>query len=187
MAQYALPEANSGTTDWSGFNHDGDGDWYDELDEGFGAGRGSGSGPDALSTSWDSGTNPTAKGIRTDLAAVTDPATNTGHIYRTQSQKGGGAGGQQIDITIRLFQGATEKASATFTDIGTVMTIRTDTLSAAEADSITDYSNLEIDTEANKVGGGGPRRGMESAHEFECPDPPAGGGGFAHSQGVIVG
>ena len=185
MVQYALPDANASTTNWSQRFGDDDADWYDELDEGFGAGRGSGSGPDNNTTSWDGPNNPSQEIIRTALASVTDPASSSGHIFRTRNAKTN-SGGRQIDVVIRLLESGTIRASQPFTNIGTTYTNRTDTLTSGEADAITDYTVLEIETEASVVGGGPGRTAAETTHEFECPDAPV-GGGFAHSQGVIVG
>lgn len=168
-AQYALPDANNGTTNWTQGAGDGDGDWFDELDEGFGAGRGSGSGPDGLTTRWESPNNPVNEDIATALSTVTDPLVSTGHLYRTENRKSL-VDGRQIDIVIELSESSTTIATQSFVDIGPVFTTRSDTLSAGEADAIGNYANLEIHTSANVVGGGPGREGWESAHEFECPD-----------------
>ncbi len=169
--QYALPDANVSTTAWvqETAAGDDDADWFDELDEGFGAGRGSGSGPDDPTTNWRTGNSPSSETITTGLASVTDPVGNTGHIIRTRNRKRSGA--KQLDLTIRLLQGGSQiSAPVTWTDVGTTWTTRSDTLTATEADSITDYSALEIETSANAVGGGSPCQASESAHEFEVPD-----------------
>ncbi len=167
--QYTLPNGNDGTTNWTQGAGDSDGDWFDELDEGFGAGRGTGSGPDDDSTYWISPTSPANEIIGTTLASVTDPEVSTGHIVRSRNKKDT-TGGRQIDILLRLKQSSTSIATATFTDIDTTWTTRSFTLTGGEADSITDYSLLRIETEAIAVGGGQGRNAWESAHEFECPD-----------------
>lgn len=183
MAQYALPNADIANNGWTQCQGDGDADHFDELSEGFGAGRGSGSGPDSATTSWLSANGPANDEIRTALSSVTDPVSSTGHLIRTRNRKAnisncsaGDNAGIQLDITIKLYQDTTEKATETFTNVNGTYTTRTHTLTAGEADSITDYSLLRIGTIANKVGGGQNRVGTESAHEFECPDAPAGGG-----------
>ena len=184
MAQYALPISDVLTSGWT--EQAGDGDAFDELDEGFGAGRGTGSGPDSRIVSGWRNTGSVGSGfsIRTQLASVTDPLDSTGHIFRSHSSKDL-SGGRQVDLTIELFQGGTLKAEETFVDVTDAEITRTHTLTTGEADSITDYADLRIGTYGTQVGGGGPRDPLESAHEFECPD--ASPGGFAHSQGVIVG
>ena len=177
MTQYALPDANLNTNSFTECVGDADSDWFDELDEGFGSGRGSGSGPDGLTTVWESGGNPQGETIETALSTVTDPAVSTGHIFRTNSGKYDGrfdcdegqVGGRAMDLVITLRQGGADIASATFTDIGGMGT-KTHTLTSGEADSITDYSDLEIESAFTTVGGGPSAHGLESAHEFECPD-----------------
>ena len=177
MVQIAAPIANQGTTNWEEENGDGDGDWFDELDEGI-------TSTDDNSTSWKSPATPVNEQMRTLMASVTDPASSSGHIYRSRSRKNPG-GGVQIDIIIRLFQSTTEIATESFADVSNGWVTRIDTLSGTEADNITNYGDLRTDTEADAVGGGAGRRGVESTHEFECPDAAA--GGFVHSQGVMVG
>ena len=184
MSQWALPIGNLWNTDaeWAQntTNGDDDADWFDELDEGFGAGRGSGSGPDDVTTQWDTGvdaggTFATTNSIGTQLSSVTDPAVSTGHVFRTRNRKTVAAG-QQVDIysTLRETGSNTEIATQSEIDVDGSWTTRGKTLSASEADSITDYGDLRIGTYNDEVGGGQPRSTHESAHEFECPDASAG-------------
>lgn len=171
MAQYALPDANISITNWSEGAGDADADWFDELDEGFGAGRGSGSGPDDATSYWYSAKGPgnfAGNTIGTALSSVTDPSVHTGHFFRARNQKHS-SGGQQIDVRIRLEESGVMVAEGIFT---TTLTWTTNVLSLTEAEAanITDYTALEGQTAAKKVGGGAPRAARESAHEFECPD-----------------
>lgn len=175
MSQWGLPNANSGTTNWTQGAGDGDADWFDELAEGFGAGRGSGAGPDDTTTAWISPQSPVNEQIKTALSSVTDPQSSSGHVVRTRNRKSS-ASGVQIDIIIYLFEGATQRATASFAAVNEVFTTRVINLSAAEADAITNYGNLIVVTEADAVGGGANRRGNESAHELEVPNAPGGGG-----------
>lgn len=172
MAQYALPIADEQTTGpWTQGAGDGDGSFFDELDEGFGAGRGSGSGPDDATTYWVEGGDGTV--IETTLSSVTDPTVHTGHIVRTRNRKNS-ASGQQIDIFISLNEGAASRASTSFTNVDENWTTRTISLSTAQAGAITSYADLQILTRHDEVGGGQPRSTQESAHELEVPDAPAG-------------
>ena len=178
MVQYALPDANGlALVGWTESAGDGDGDCFDELDEGFGAGRGSGSGPDDATTYWESTAEGAGNFLHTQLEDVTDPVIHTGHKYRGRNRKDS-ANGRQIDLTIRLDQQLVTKASQTFTNIDNVWTTREDTLSEAEAGTISNYTQLQFRTSVLEVGGGSPREGWESAHEFECPD--AGGPSYYH-------
>ena len=169
--QYALPTSNS-FTGWSEGAGDGDSDFFDELDEGFGAGRGSGSGPDDATSYWTSITAPIDEVIRTGLSTVTDPATGTGHIYRTRSRKTLSSG-QQIDVTIEI-KFDLVAFSTTFTNIDATWTDRGNTLTGTEADTIVTYVGASLETSTSKVGGGTPRSADESAHEFEVPDAAGG-------------
>lgn len=178
MPQYALPTSWNASGTWVEGAGDADGVAYDELDEGFGAGRGTGSGPDDLTTYWASVSNPSNQAIQTGLSAVTDPGVNTGHIYRSRSCKSA-SGGRQIDLVIELrtaldFSAGSLVASISYTNVDEVWTTRGETITTAEADLIStaEYGTMAIDTFANSVGGGAGRAGWESAHEFECPNVP---------------
>ena len=187
MAQFALPTSDTFVLGWAEGAGDGDANHWDELDEGFGAGRGSGSGPDDATTYWvNTGTKGSPFPLRNGLSSVTDPVGNTGHFIRSDCRKSA-SGGRQIDLTIKLYDPSTERAAETFVNVDDVWTAQTHTLTTGEADSIGAYGSLRMETYGTEVGGGGPRNPECSAHEFECPDAPGGGGGFAHSQGVIVG
>lgn len=100
---------------------------------------------------------PTTDAYVTKLTAVTDPLQSTGHIVRYRYGKDA-SGGAQIDIVVQLRQGYTNEgspgtliASQTHTNVGVFPIAGTFTLSGAEADSITDYSDLYIRITANQV------------------------------------
>lgn len=77
------------------------------------------------------------------LSDVTDPQTSTAHIVRYVFKKDS-SGNPQIDLTVTLLQGTTTIASWIENNINQNFRLSTQTLSAAEADSITDYSNLRL-------------------------------------------
>jgi hypothetical protein len=89
-------------------------------------------------------------GVETDicrvkLGSLSDPSSSTDHTvtYRAQS-----VGDGAVNLTVRLIQGAsTVIASWVHTDLSFVLTTYTQTLSGAEADSITDYSDLYLEFE----------------------------------------
>ena len=173
-AQYGLPDTDLATSNIAEGAGDGDGDVFDELDEGFGAGRGSGSGPDDATTYWVT-TSEAGQPTRMGLTNVTDPEVSTGHVIRMRTAKNV-SGGRQLDALIQLYEGGSgTSATETFTDIDNIWTTRAHAVSESNADLISDYSAVEIYSEITEVGGGTPRIGWTSAHEFECPD--AGGGG----------
>lgn len=173
MAQYALPNASIFNSSWAQVSGGGDddSDWHDELDEGFGAGRGTGSGPDTT-TEWIINNPGFGSPLVTGLGAVTDPSSSSGHIFRTRNRRNPG-GARQLDITVELRDTGGTLASFFEADIGTAYVTRGKTLSSSEADSISDYSDLRIASIPAGVGGGAPSGCLETAHEFECPDAAA--------------
>ena len=101
---------------------------------------------------------PTNDAYVTQLTSVTDPLQSTGHIVRYRYGKDAAAGAQ-IDLTIQLRQGYVSEVSlgtliatvATLTNIPSGWTAGTYTLTAVEADSITNYSSLYLRFLANQV------------------------------------
>lgn len=102
------------------------------------------------------------------LTNLTDPLVSTGHIVRYRIGKNGLVG-MKIDVTVALYQGATLIASWPHLDVQAVA-LFTQTLSTAQADAITDYSDLELQVTANKAGGGSTRAAKITWFEFEVPD-----------------
>ena len=93
----------------------------------------------------------------TKLSSVEDPQSSTGHILRYRYSKNA-AGGAQIDLTVQLRQGYVNEttqgtliAQVVLTNISETFTTGTYTLSAAEADSITNYADLYVRIVANQV------------------------------------
>lgn len=89
------------------------------------------------------------------LSGVTDPLSSTGHILHLRWEKDN-AGASQLDGTYEVRQGYVSEANkgtlimtGTVTNIGAAFVAVDDTLSAGEADAITDYSNLYIRIVAN--------------------------------------
>jgi hypothetical protein len=94
--------------------------------------------------------NPvTTDTFRVSLGNVTDPAVSTGHIVKYRYGKDV-AGGDAMTLVVRLMQGATQISSWTHTDVPAGFTDAVQTLSGTEADSITDYTNLDLVFEATK-------------------------------------
>lgn len=86
-------------------------------------------------------TSPTTCSL--GLGSVSDPLASTGHVikYRAWSPTTGG-------LVVRLKQGTTVIATYTHATLPTTPTTYTQTLTAGEADSITDYTALRVDFEA---------------------------------------
>ena len=153
------------------------------MDEGFGAGRGTGAGPDGVTSYWRTAlsTGEAATHITVNLSSVTDPVSSTGHLLRVQWCKctscNGNGTGQIVDATLYLREGTTVIATYTVSNIVTavITTTETYTLSGGEADSITDYTNLNFRVWHTRVGGGAARNLCLGALELEVPDAPSGG------------
>lgn len=94
--------------------------------------------------------SPSASVCTIALGSLTDPVSSSGHIVRYRYGKDP-ADSAQIDLTVRLRQGASTIATWTHTDISTTLATAEQTLSGAEADSITDYADLRIQFEASQV------------------------------------
>jgi len=101
---------------------------------------------------------PVASPMVVQMGYLDDPLSSTGHIVNYRYRKDSAAG-DRIDLTVELRQGyinatnlGTLIASQVNTDItGTGWLAGTFTLSAAQADSITNYKDLFIRFLANKV------------------------------------
>lgn len=96
----------------------------------------------------ESAKNPVSDTCEVGLSDVEDPEVSTGHIVRYRYKKDA-AGGNVIDLTVKLMQGAVEIASWTHNDIGDSIVQAEQTLTGPQADSITDYTDLRIQFIAN--------------------------------------
>lgn len=103
------------------------------------------------------GLAPTNDVYVTKFTTLEDPISSTGHIIRYRYAKSA-AGGAQIDITVELRQGyVNEGAQGTLikqwvhTNVSETLTTAAQTLSGAEADAITDYTDLYLRVVANQV------------------------------------
>lgn len=96
-------------------------------------------------------TPPGGNEFETLLTAVTDPVSSTGHIMRWRRRKQPASGSAQIDLTVRLMQGATQIVSRPDTNLPGAFTDASYTLSGAEADAITDYADLRLELVAAQV------------------------------------
>lgn len=99
---------------------------------------------------------PTNDVYVTKLTTLEDPISSINHILRVRYRKST-TGGAQIDLTYQLRQAYTNEgalgtliAQSVLTNIDAITTGAL-TLSGAEADSITDYTNLYVRLVANQV------------------------------------
>jgi hypothetical protein len=100
---------------------------------------------------------PTSDVYVTKLTTLEDPQVSTGHVVRYRYRKDT-TGGAQIDLTVQLRQGyvnegtpGTQIAQWTHTAIAETITAAAQTLSGAEADAITDYTDLYLRFVGNQV------------------------------------
>ena len=100
------------------------------------------------------------------LGSLTDPVSSTGHILRVRLQ-GTGSGGPER-LTIALFEGATQRAISANLSSRAVWDTQIYTLTAGEADSITDYTNLSIKLASSNLGA--TEDMWARSAEFEVPD-----------------
>lgn len=151
MAQYSTPSAD--ITDGSWLNQAASAtNIYLSLVPGTPGSIGSGDD----TTYAESEANPSTSAFAVDMSTIEDPVSSTGHILRWRRQKDA-AGGGQIDLTVELRQGYTGEGSQgtlidTNTDSNLSETVATtsSTLTGGEADSITDYSDLQVRLVANQ-------------------------------------
>lgn len=140
MAQFARPSADtvrSGWTDQAG----GTTTIYTSIDESV-ANDG-----DYIKTAAPPGSNE----FETLLTSVTDPVSSSGHVMRWRRRKQPPSGSTDINLTVRLLQGAVEIVSRPDNAIPGSYADTSYTLSAGEADAITDYGDLRLEFVAAQV------------------------------------
>ena len=93
--------------------------------------------------------SPVADIYSARLSDVTDPAVSTGHIIRVRYSRNDTGAVSTVDLTFRLKQGTTLIREDVFIAISDAWTTTVSTLTAAQADSITDYSNLFFEFQAD--------------------------------------
>lgn len=152
MAQYATPDAD--ITDGAWLDEVGSAvNLYDGLTPDTPGAIGAGDDTDYI----ESDLAPSASACAFGLSNVEDPVSSTGHIMRWRRGKNA-AGGSNINLTVELRQGYTGEGAQgtlinTFADntIPDAFTTTSDTLSGAEADAITDYTDLQVRFVATQV------------------------------------
>lgn len=160
--QYARPDQDITKDNWDdAAGGDNDNALYDEINE-------STQNDANYSTSGPLSLLDTTETWEVGLSNVIDPQSSSNHIVRYTYGKDT-SGGNVIDLNVKLMQGTTQIASWTHTGIGTGFTLATQTLSAAEADSITNYSDLRLRFTATYSSGLIARSAQVSWAELEVP------------------
>ncbi|MBA7590686.1 hypothetical protein ES708_32814 [subsurface metagenome] len=155
MAQFARPNQDIATGSWtkSGGTY-----WWENIDEVTQNG-------DA-----DYCACPNGGGIlEVKLSSVSDPGVGTGHVLRLYAKSPGG-GGAPEKLDINLYQGGTLIANA-FGNLAinrTAYTLYEYTLTEAQANAITNYSDLRIKFIEDTVGAGEEIRVTQA--ELEVPE-----------------
>jgi len=104
------------------------------------------------------------------LTSMTDPVSSSGHTFNYRYQKSASAG-VILTFQVCLFQGGTSIAcDAQDTNVPNGWVDGTYTLSAGEADSITNYADLRLVMTPGTSGGGAGRWVQVSFAELQIPD-----------------
>lgn len=108
------------------------------------------------------------------LPNISDPVSSANHTITVRA-KMTRDGTKNATLTVILYQGTTSVASFNTGNLTTGYTNYSYTLSGAEADSITDYSNMKIRFQGNPVAGGSSTTLITfvSWAQFALPDAPA--------------
>ncbi len=106
------------------------------------------------------------------LTTLTDPLLSTGHIIRFRMQGTGSGGPERCEV--QLFEGATQRATTGNRTSRGAWSDESYTLTAGEADSITDYADLRFKIVSSNLAA--TEDVWVSFAEFEVPDVAAGGG-----------
>jgi len=101
------------------------------------------------------------------LGSVTDPSSATLHKFTVRAKENSGFGG--VDFIVTLQQGGSDIATSSTHAPSSSFANFTTTLSASQANSITDYGALRLKIEATDNFGTGARTSVSHAY-FECPD-----------------
>src|SRR3990167_1618257 len=194
MAQYAIPIVDIDKS-FIEFAGDGDADAFNELNEGFGLNRGTGSGPNDAN-SWRSPTSPALDYLEHQLSALAVPKYRDDHIIRMRARKDS-SGGESIDLIVTLgqFIGGfyAPIIAKAFPNVGASWVTFIYSLTREEAESITVYENMSLTIDADVSAVGDARFALVSALEFEIPDQLADNtaksvpAAFTHSMGDLLG
>ena len=121
----------------------------------------------------DSANNPAESdgtGFEVALGSIPDPQSSSGHTVRVRARRNGGA--RTITLNWRLYQGSTAIIAAKSLTMTDSYQTSSYTLSSAEADAITDYSDLRVRVWGTTSGGGAGSKLRVTWMELETPDAP---------------
>lgn len=163
MAQILVPIADQATGTWSATP------LWSKVDDD------STVNPSGDATTITSDTNTSPDNADLQLATGEDPSQSVNHTLRARWNKSA-SGGHVINAVLELWEGipgtGTLRATLTVNGIGEIEVESTYTLSGAETDSITNYSNLylRVSRQGDTGGPGGSRRSLVvDLVEFQVP------------------
>jgi len=140
MAQFARPSADTVRTAWTD-QAAGTTNIYATIDEV------TASDADYIKTP----TQPGANEFETLLTTVQDPLSSANHVMRWRRRKQPASGSAQINLTVRLMEGATQRVTQSDTNLPGTFTDTSYTLSGGEADTISNYADLRLEFVAAQV------------------------------------
>ena len=105
-----------------------------------------------------------------DLSSVTDPENAANHTVFYRASVAAGMMGGTPDLTVALFQGASQIATKTDSGVTTSFSDDNLNLSTSEANSITDYTDLRIKFTRAAGGGAGGETVTISWCYFSCDE-----------------
>ncbi|MDX1534237.1 MAG: hypothetical protein R3291_01285, partial [Thermoplasmata archaeon] len=161
--QFSRPEADVFAVNWT--DSGGNSIHYDELEE---------VAPDDDSTFTETAVNP-ANGddAELNLSGVTDPQISEAHVLRYRYRNAAfGGGSSQLDLGVELREGTTLIARWDHLDVRSQSYLtRAQTLSAAQADLIGNYSDLQVRFDVTFTSGSQTRQLRVTWVELEVPGP----------------
>lgn len=144
MAQFGRPSSDITVSGWT--NSAGGGTMYTALDEAT-----------ASDSDYVWSANNTANTLEVKLSTLTDPVSSSSHTFRYRiARMNNGTidgGGNSTTVTAYLYQGGTLIATDTARTTSGTWTQYELTISGAEADSITDYTDLRLRFDVSSSGG----------------------------------
>ena len=137
MAQFARPDADLSD---GGFTPSAGSDLYAVLD-------------DNEDTNYIQSAAAADDACQVGLGNVTDPESSSDHVIRARLRRSKAVA--SYNATIVLKQGSTTISTLSVSDVSNTTTTYSKTLSGAEADAITDYTDLNLTLTADYVSGSG--------------------------------
>ena len=173
MTQFLRPSGDANIGDWTDKNG-GSTNIYQSIDE---------EGADDNATTYitvDDGYSPSS--CEVFLTNAEDPVSSSDHIIRYTATSSDDMDMGVMPLTIKLMQGAVEKASFdnNSLQVDSWTTNYTGILNASQANSITDYTDLRLKFTTTGNESAGDTLSITQAY-FETGDAPAGGGGAGNS------